>query len=267
MSGFLEEMRAASAVRAARVASAGELEVRITRAAPPRPLRLGPDTFALLAEVKRSSPAAGVLASSGSLAARARAYAAGGAAAVSVLTEPSGFGGSLEDLAEISRAVERPVLRKDFLVDPCQVAEARAYGASGVLLIARILSDAALASMLDQASALGLFVLLETFDAADVRRAADVLSARRDGGEVLLGVNSRNLETLEVDRARFESLEPLLPEGIPCIAESGLQTLEDVVRVARLGYAGALVGTALMRAQDPAATIAAWSAAASGTRA
>ena len=266
MSGFLEEMRAASAARAAESSSrvsAAALESRIARSAPPRPLALRAGAFAVLAEVKRSSPALGSLATEASLVPRARAYVDGGADAVSVLTEPARFGGSIEDLEEIAGAVGAPVLRKDFLVDPYQIVEARAHGASGVLLIARILPDATLAAMLDASSSHGLFVLLESFDAADVRRCLAALEGRaRGSGDVLLGVNCRDLDTLAVDSGRFAALRPHLPPGIPCIAESGLAAVQDLVRVAELGYDGALVGAAFMRATEPRARVAEWKAAA-----
>jgi indole-3-glycerol phosphate synthase len=270
VSGFLAEMRAGSAARVAVSASKvslSALEARIGRSVPPRPLRLAQGAFALLAEVKRSSPALGSLATDASLAARARAYVEGGAAAVSVLTEPARFRGSLEDLAEIAGSVDAPVLRKDFLVDPYQVVEARAHGASGVLLIARILSDAALRAMLDAASACGVFVLLEAFDAEDVRRSVRAVGGRATrGGGVLLGVNARDLETLRIDDGRFAAMAPLLPGGIPRIAESGIASASDLARVAALGYDGALVGTAFMQAPDPRARVAEWAAAANEAR-
>jgi len=184
--------------------------------------------------------------------AQATAYAAGGAAAVSVLTEPEQFDGELSHLAAVARAVPVPAMRKDFLIDPYQVLEARAAGAGGVLLIARLLRDELLQEMLDTALALGLFVLLECFDAADIERAARE-SKRVDGafGCLLLGLNVRDLTTFAIDPSRLEQLVPCFPPGVPRVAESGLASPADARRAASLGYALALAGTALMRAADP----------------
>jgi indole-3-glycerol phosphate synthase len=183
---------------------------------------------------------------------RARAYADGGAAAISVLTEPSRFDGELAHLEEVVAAVPgTPVMRKDFLVEPVQVLEARAAGASGVLLITTMLEDEKLASMMDCAFEHDMFVLLESFDEDDLRRSAKYLD--RDG-QLLIGINTRNLRTLEVDADRLERLAPLLPDGT-CVAESGLRVADDAARVARWGYTMALVGTALMRSEDPTALV------------
>jgi len=219
-----------------------------------RPLALAPRGFDLVAEVKFASPAAGVLASSptaAEAAARARVYAGAGAAALSVLTEPTRFGGRLAHLAAVARAVELPVLRKDFLVDPLQVLEARAHGASGVLLILALLDDARLEELLDEARACGLFVLLEAFTRAELVRAASVL-ARPGRPQILVGVNTRDLVTLSVDRTRLSELAPHLPRSAPSVAESGLATPEDARAAAALGYRLALVGSALMTSPDPA---------------
>ncbi|MBT8081771.1 MAG: indole-3-glycerol-phosphate synthase [Gammaproteobacteria bacterium] len=222
------------------------------------PLNLS--AFDVIAELKRRSPAEGVLAKGDShpnkgdshLISRARAYVDGGAAAISVLTEPSRFDGELAHLAEVVAAVPgTPVMRKDFLVDPVQVLEARAAGASGVLLITTMLDDAALTTMLDCAFEHGMFVLLESFDADDLARSAKFLD--RDG-QLLIGVNTRNLRTLEVDGDRLQRLAPSLPDAT-CVAESGLRTAEDAARVAQWGYSMALVGSALMRSDDPAALV------------
>jgi indole-3-glycerol phosphate synthase len=150
-------------------------------------------------------------------------------------------------------------MRKDFLVDIVQVEEAHAVGASGVLLITAMLDDRRLHAMLDCAWNRDLFVLLEAFSEDDIERAAALLdsvvhSAKAEHGELLFGVNSRNLRTLEVDSTRLERFAPLLPAGVS-VAESGLKTADDAVRVAAKGYRLALVGTALMRAEDPGALI------------
>mgnify|MGYP001822396911 CR=1 FL=1 len=229
------------------------------------PLSLG--SFDVIAEIKQRSPAEGKLGrklgtghhiSNGSsylssdLIARAQAYAAGGAAAISVLTEPSRFDGELSHLEEVVAAVPgTPVMRKDFLVEPVQVLEGRKAGASGVLLITTMLSDAKLRAMLDCALEHNMFVLLESFDEEDLRRSAGFLDA---GGDLLIGVNTRDLRTLEVDAERLQRLAPLLPDA-KCVAESGQHVAEDAARAKGWGYSMALVGTALMRSDDPAALI------------
>jgi indole-3-glycerol phosphate synthase len=217
----------------------------------PEPKAMAFDRFDLIAEVKRTSPSQGVLATADSdIVALARSYADAGAAMISVLTEPSRFGGSLEDLRAIAAAVDVPAMRKDFLVDAYQVYEARAWGASAVLLIARMLDDGSLSRMLDACHSAGLTVLLEAFDAPDLNRSARMIEHRSN---VLLGLNCRDLATLQEDTASFESLASAFPEGRVRIAESGIATADDPAKVARLGYDGALVGTALMRSSDPGA--------------
>ena len=261
MSDFLQTMAARSAERAAAVGAIPESALD----RPLVPLRLG--AFDVIAEIKNRSPAEGLLASEGSnRAGRARDYAAGGAAAISVLTEPSRFDGAMEHLEDVVSAVPgTPVMRKDFLVDPVQVAEARQAGASGVLLIVAMLDDATLRAMLDCAADLGLFVLLESFDEEALARASGLPDNARDAkriadGQLLFGVNTRDLRTLHVDPKRLETLSPLLPAG-RCVAESGLHTAEDAATASALGYRLALVGTALMRSDDPAGLIAAMRAA------
>jgi len=205
----------------------------------------------VIAEVKRSAPSVGRLAGAGlDIVAQARAYAAGGAGAISVLTEPSRFDGELADLEAVAAAVRVPVMRKDFLVDPIQIYEAAAHGASGVLLILRMLDDARLAEMLAVADELGLFVLLEAFDAGDLSRVPPHT-------DHLVGLNCRNLASLQVDFARFEALASAFPAGSTKVAESGILTVEDARRVEALGYDAALVGSALMRSDDPTALVAA----------
>lgn len=252
---FLEDMAQHSRdrVQAARAARSEAGLLAACRAAPaPPPLRLA--GFDLIAEIKRSSPAEGALAADADVAARALEYAAAGAAAVSVLTEPQRFGGSLEDLAAAAGALLAggvPAMRKDFLVDPWQVLEARAAGAGGVLLIVAMLDDGLLGELLAAASEQGLFVLLEAFDEADLARAAAWLGAAREGAPWLVGVNTRDLRTLAVDPGRLARLAPCLPPGVAAVAESGLHTAADAAEAAQLGYRLALVGTALMRAPDP----------------
>jgi indole-3-glycerol phosphate synthase len=253
---FLAQMADASAGRVRQARAAGSEAMLLTACRdmpPPAPLR--PGDFDLIAEVKRHSPAEGALGADTDVAGRAVSYAAAGAAAVSVLTEPARFGGGLEDLATAAGALRGagiPAMRKDFLVDPWQVLEARAAGAGGVLLIVAMLDDGVLREMLAAAREHALFVLLEAFDEADLERAAPLARGAQDA-PVLVGVNSRDLRTLAVDPERLARLAPELPAGVPAVAESGLHTADDAAAVAALGYRLALVGTALMRAEDPGA--------------
>lgn len=237
-----------SAERARDLFSTAELRRRLVDAPPVRPLDPGP--FGLIAEVKFRAPSAGALATGSSAAAvsQASAYVRGGACAVSVLTEPHWFGGSDAYLQAVAREVDRPVLRKDFLVDPRQVLQARLLGASGVLLIARMLPD--LRPFLDACAEAGLFALVEAFGEADLAR----LQALPDSGaRVLYGLNARDLSTLEVSLDRMVDLAPRVP--VPAVAESGLDGPADAARVARAGYGLALVGSALMREGDPQASV------------
>jgi indole-3-glycerol phosphate synthase len=239
------------------------LRLRAAGLPPPPALALSSAGFDVIAEVKRRSPAAGTLAG-GALraAAQGRDYVRGGAAALSVLTEPTEFHGELADLTEVAAAAASvPAMRKDFLVAPYQVYEARVAGAAGVLVIVAMLDDAALRALVEAALAVQLFVLLELFDAADLARAERLirrLGPPRSAGRIryLLGVNCRDLRTLRVDFGRFAALAPQLPVGVPTVAESGVETPAQAARVAELGYQLALVGTALMRAPDPAQALA-----------
>lgn len=262
---FLTRMGVSSAQRAAagmHGCPALILEARVRKLPAPPPLRLSPQGFDLIAEVKRRSPAAGALAGASlRITEQAHSYARGGAAALSVLTEPEAFDGDLSHLGQVADAVVVPSMRKDFLVSPYQVLEARAAGASGVLLIAAMLSDARLQEMLRYAHRLGLFALVEIFDAADLERSVSAIHAAGpavvDGHcRSLIGVNCRDLRSLEVDFGRFAALAPRLPGDIPRVAESGVESAGQAARVAGLGYGLALVGTALMRAPDPAAQVA-----------
>lgn len=216
---------------------------------PPRPfedaLRSAPP--ALIAEYKRSSPSAGVIAEP-DVAAQARAYEEGGAAAISVLTEPTRFDGALADLRAVRLAVDLPVLRKDFLVHPAQVIESRAAGADAVLLIAAALSELELKGMLAVASDLGLGALVETHSADDLAKALATDAP-------VVGVNARDLETLEVDVERALAMLPDVPSDRVAVLESGVSTREDVERAIDAGARGVLVGEALMRSPDPGATI------------
>ena len=261
MSGaFLEDMAARSRarVRAAkqtRPEARLEVEARQTPA-PPR-LRLDASGFDLIAELKLRSPTAGQLGPAGeNVAARVTAYAQAGAAAISVLTEPSRFDGSLDHLANAAQALAPlavPAMRKDFLVDPYQVLEARALGAGGVLVIVRMLSRSEIDALLDCARSLGLFVLLEAFDARDIEVLRELIEAHAGANPLLAGVNCRDLTTLQVLPQRLLELAPLLPARAPRVAESGVGSAADARRIAAAGYQLALVGSALMQAEDPRA--------------
>jgi indole-3-glycerol phosphate synthase len=261
MSGFLDEMARSSTERVAQAMAAepfAALERRAMAAVRGARLVLSDEGFDVIAELKLNSPAAGRLAAQNEdWLKRVAAYAQGGAAAVSVLTEPSRFDGSLEHLRQASAALapfKVPTMRKDFLVDPYQVLEARAAGAGGILLIVRMLPRSQLLQLLDAAAEHGLFVLLEAFDARDLHAARELLAARIPRGgldEVLIGINSRDLQTLEVVPERFEALAPGLPLDWPAVAESGVACAADAMRMMQLGFKLALVGTALMSRDDP----------------
>jgi indole-3-glycerol phosphate synthase len=277
MSGFLDDMASLSAARVAeaiRHESANALERRARRAAPSAPLRLSASGFDVIAELKLRSPAAGRLSDvSEDWLGRVAAYARGGAAAVSVLTEPSRFDGSLEHLRQAAALLAPlgvPAMRKDFLVDPYQVLEARAAGAGGVLVILRMLTRPRIEELLDVAAEHGMFVLLEAFDDVDLAMARDLKTSRaarrashRAGGgaggdnpmggaePILIGVNCRDLQTLKVVQERFAALASLLPDGWPAVAESGVASGLDARRMRQLGYRMALIGTALMASGDP----------------
>ena len=260
MSDFLQQMAVRSAERASglkRSFVAADLDQPV--------YALELRGFDVIAELKDRSPAVGELKSSdgsrsdGRRSFRALQYVSGGAAAISVLTEPSRFAGSMTHLRQAVAAVSSqpvPVMRKDFLVDPLQILEARAAGASGVLLIAAMLADAELLSMLDCACEQSMFVLLESFDEEDLRRCAKLLQSEQHLRQakyhkLLFGINSRNLRTLAVEPGRLQELAPLLPDGVVSVAESGLQSTNDIVAAVSSGYAMALIGTALMRSDEP----------------
>ncbi len=240
----------------------------LTSVGPVVPLRLEAQGFDLIAELKKRSPAEGELA--GNLAspeAQAQAYAAGGAAALSVLTEPEQFLGSLDDLHTVaSTNSATPAMRKDFLVSRYQVREARLAGASGVLLIAAILDADQMAAMIETAFEQELFVLMEAFDRADLDKCVPVLEqfgAAMDAGRCnyLLGINCRDLRTLKVNFGHFATMAPALPTDMPWVAESGVTEVAQVEALVQCGYRMALVGTALMRSGDPATTVQGWKAA------
>ena len=203
---------------------------------------------AVIAEVKRASPSAGSIAAGLDPARQARAYVAGGAAAISVLTEPMHFQGSLADLIAVRTATDVPVLRKDFLVHPSQLIEARAHGADAVLLIAACLTALELTALLEAAKDLGMGALVEAHGDTDLDRALAT-------GADVVGVNARDLETLEVDVDRALARLARIPPDRLAVMESGVATREDVAGAVTAGASAILVGEALMRAPDPGAKI------------
>lgn len=260
---FLDQMAESSRKRVEQALAIAPLDGLLEQARhlPPVPrLQLHAGGFDLIAEVKLRSPAVGQLStSSENVTARVQSYAKAGAAAVSVLTEPSRFDGSLEHLQSAVEALAPlrvPAMRKDFLVDPYQVVEARLAGAGGALVILRMISPAEIDALLDSARSFGLFVLLEAFDEQDIELAHAIVKARSGkGDQLLVGVNCRDLSTLAVVPGRLEELVHLLPTEVPRVAESGVGSAEDARRVAAAGYDLALVGSALMKGGDPLAIV------------
>lgn len=257
---FLARMAEASRLRV-RAARAKESEAALERRAlaqPPAPALLL-DTFDVIAELKLRSPAAGGLAGGGFDArVQLSSYARGGAAAVSVLTEPTEFRGDLTHLADAAEALKpkRPAMRKDFLTEPYQVLEARAAGAGGVLVILAMLDDATVRALVDCARRCGMFVLLEAFDRADLERLAAYDTPPAGASPLLAGVNCRDLRDLQVRFERFAELGPHLPRHLAAVAESGIGSAADVEAVVEAGFRLALVGSSLMRAADPKAALA-----------
>jgi len=225
-----------------------------TKSDPARGLRflsaLRAPGLSIIAECKRRSPSAGLLSTETDLPARAAAYARGGAAALSVLTEEDHFGGHPEDLTDLA-PVGLPRLRKDFILDEAMVLESLAMGADAVLLLAVCLPDALLGELLEVARGVGLGALVEVHNERELERA---LACQPD----CVGVNARDLRTFEVDLARVDEFLPQVPPGVLRVAESGLRSLPDLQRVLEAGADAALVGEALMRCSDPAATLSQW---------
>ncbi|HJZ60773.1 MAG TPA: indole-3-glycerol phosphate synthase TrpC [Miltoncostaeaceae bacterium] len=247
--GFLED-----------IVEATEAEVARRRRTVPEPelrARFGPDNrgypfsealvapgVSLIAEVKRASPSRGPIRPGASVTEIVRAYEASGAGACSILTEPTRFGGSLDDLVEARAACGLPLLRKDFIVDEYQLLEARAAGADAVLLIVAALEHDRLGQLLQAAADLRLEALVEVHDEEDTQIAVEA-------GAEIIGVNNRDLRTLEVDPETVLQLLPDIPAGTVVVAESGIGTAEDVRRMGEAGVDAVLVGEALMRAPDP----------------
>jgi indole-3-glycerol phosphate synthase len=247
VAGVREDLAAREAVvplaslkeRAARTTEAKECLSR---------LRLA-DAVTVIAEVKRSSPSKGALAQISDPAALAAEYEKGGATVISVLTEQRRFNGSLADLDSVRATVDIPVLRKDFVVTPYQVWEARAHGADLVLLIVAALEQTVLTSLIERVHSLGMTALVEVHDDEEVLRAVDA-------GARLVGVNARNLKTLEVDRGTFARLAPRIPSDVVRVAESGVRGPHDVMDYARAGADAVLVGEALVTDDAPRQSVA-----------
>jgi indole-3-glycerol phosphate synthase len=203
----------------------------------------------VIAEVKRASPSRGAMAEIGDPAALAAEYEAGGARIISVLTERRRFGGSLEDLVAVRRAVQVPILRKDFIVSSYQLWEARAHGADLALLIVAGLEQSALVSLVERAQSIGLLPLVEVHADEELERAVEA-------GATVIGVNARNLATLELDRSVFTRIAPRIPEGVVKIAESGVRGPHDLLQYAASGADAVLVGESLVTEKDPRAAVA-----------
>jgi indole-3-glycerol phosphate synthase len=247
---ILAETRRALALSKARVPLA-EVERAATAAPPPRSLvesLRAAAGMACIAEFKRRSPSKGWIHEGADPVPVARAYAAAGAAAMSVLTDGPFFGGSLDDLRRARAAIALPILRKDFLVDPYQVAEARAAGADAVLLIVAALGDADLAALLAATRRWGMEALVETHDEEEVRRAVAA-------GATVVGVNHRDLRTFGMNMDLAVRLRPLVPTERLMVAESGIKNADDVRRLRAAGVDAVLVGETLMQASDPAAAL------------
>ena len=202
----------------------------------------------VIAEVKRASPSKGAINPGIDAAAQAERYVEGGAAAISVLTEPTRFGGTLDDLSAVASRVTVPAIRKDFLVHPVQLWEARVRGAAAALLIVRALSPSELPMLMEAARECGLATLVEIRDEAELERALEV-------GATVIGVNNRNLETLIIDPATAPTLIPLIPAHCVAVAESGMQSADDIAPAALAGADAVLVGSAISASADPARSV------------
>jgi indole-3-glycerol phosphate synthase len=247
---ILDGVRADLAERQARV-SLDQLKQGVAHAAPALdavPVLRSPGV-SVIAEVKRSSPSKGALAEIADPAWLAAQYESGGAAVVSVLTEQRRFGGTLDDLRSVRARVDVPVLRKDFIVSSYQLWEARACGADLALLMVVVLEQSALVSLVERAQSIGLTPLVEAHTADEVRRAVDA-------GARIIGVNARDLTTLQVNRDAFARLAPLIPDGVVRVAESGVRGPHDVIELAREGADAVLVGESLVTGRDPRAAVA-----------
>lgn len=249
--GRLEPLVSAAQQRVSALRSSRQELERRASAAPPAPPfgeRCADGTIGVIAEVKRRSPSAGAIHETLDPVAHARAYADGGAVAISVLTEPAFFGGSLDDLRRIAAAVPLPVVRKDFLLEELQLVEARAAGAAAVLVIVRILEPRRVRSLVRAAQDLGLAALVEVHSPGELEIAVSA-------GARFIGVNSRDLDSFTIDRGAAERLLAQVPSDVVAIAESAIAERSDVERVAAAGADHVLVGTAVARLADPRAAV------------
>ncbi|HEU5421615.1 MAG TPA: indole-3-glycerol phosphate synthase TrpC [Streptosporangiaceae bacterium] len=247
---ILEDVRSDLAERQ-QLTPLDRLKEAASRAPSPRDVltALGGDEVSVIAEVKRASPSKGALAAIADPAGLAADYEAGGARVISILTEKRRFGGSLQDLAAVREVVNIPVLRKDFVVSSYQLWEARAFGADLALLIVAALSQNALVSLVERAESIGLMPLVEVHTGEELDRALEA-------GAKVIGVNARNLATLEVDRTIFAELAPRIPGGIIKIAESGVRGPHDLLAYAAAGADAVLVGESLVTGRDPRTAVA-----------
>lgn len=260
MTGFLARACAEARDRVVAARDAEPLAALRARAADCAPppgfaVALATGAVAVVAEIKRASPSRGHMADIPDPAALASRYADGGAAAVSVLTEPRHFSGSLDDLVAVAARVDLPVLRKDFVVDGYQVWEAAAAGASAVLLIVAGLEQDALVALLSEAADAGIDALVETHAEHEIARAAGAHERAGTPRPLVLGVNARDLATLSVDPGRFAALRAAVPPGAITVAESGIRDADDVRRLAGQGADAVLVGESVATAADPAAAV------------
>jgi indole-3-glycerol phosphate synthase len=249
--GTLGELTDEAAARAATLrSSAAELRARAesTPAAPGFAVALRKSQVGIIAEVKRSSPSKGVINQSIDVAQQVRAYESGGASAISILTEPNRFGGSNDDLVKARAATRLPLLKKDFHVDPSQIFEAKALGASAALVIVRAVDPSRFRDLLDAGRDVGLEILVEVRDEAELELAL-IYQAE------LIGVNNRNLETLEIDPGNAARIIPFIPASAVAIAESGVKTADDVKKLADIGADAVLVGSELSGSADPESAV------------
>lgn len=249
LDSIIEGVRADVAAREAEI-SLAEIKQRAKDAPPPLDVMaaLREPGIAVIAEVKRASPSRGQLAAISDPAKLARAYEDGGARVISVLTEQRRFHGSLADLDAVRAAVSVPVLRKDFIIRPYQIHEARAHGADVILLIVAALEQNVLASLLDRTESLGMTALVEVHTEEEADRALEA-------GASVIGVNARNLKTLEVDRDTFARIAPGLPTEVIRVAESGVRGTADLLAYAGAGADAVLVGEGLVTSGDPRAAV------------
>jgi indole-3-glycerol phosphate synthase len=250
LDSIIEGVRADVAAREAAL-SLADVKAKAKDTAPARDVlaALREPGIGVIAEVKRASPSRGALASISDPAELARAYEDGGARVISVLTEQRQFNGSLDDLDAVRAAVSIPVLRKDFIIGPYQIHEARAHGADMLLLIVAALEQSALVSMIDRTESLGMTPLVEVHTEEEADRALQA-------GARVIGVNARNLKTLEVDRDCFARIAPGLPSHVMRVAESGIRGTADLLAYAGAGADAVLVGEGLVTSGDPRSAVA-----------